>query len=164
MNADHDAARKVIRSAAEAILKAMKTVSLYSESNIEDPDRFERELEALTRLGVQKTSIVIQKGQRGAGQTAILANPRPKRTRPKLQSVVVMLHSAAVELLTHAGLTPTTGTGANVARLGALLCVAAGVPLMSGESTKAARLACSPRELLADSGITFQEVLPNLNP
>lgn len=181
LDADHEAAQKKVREAAEAMMNALMAVHalepwieteegrvcLSSSLPLEDPERFERDVHTLTRYGVQETSWVIQEG-RWAGQTVTCANPPRKKTRPKIPPVVVMLHCAAQEMLKQCGINPTKGSSqtakrdssASVTHLGGLLCSAAGVFLTGGESTKAARLACSPRELFAAAGITWKEIKP----
>jgi len=126
-------------------------ICLHSDLPLEDPDAFERDLETMTHLGIPEPIIN-------------LANPRPTTGRNRLPVVVVGLHGAAKDMLERAGIKASTGTGGSVASLGALLCSAAGVQLKFGESTKAARLACSFREMLAASGITYSKILPKLNP
>ncbi len=174
---DHQAARNAVNKAAKALRDALGLVHklepwveteegrvcLSSLLPIEGPEGFEKALVELARWGEVETSWTIQEG-RWAGQTAILANPPRKRTRPTIPTAVIVLHMRAVSMLEAAGIDPTTGTGGSVAQLGALLCTAAGLLLKGGESTKAARLARSPRELLAHAGIDYSKVQPQSLP
>jgi len=180
LDADHQAARNAVNKAAKALQTALESVHklepwveteegrvcLHSLMPIDGPDGFEMALAELAKWGEVETSWTIKEG-RWAGHTAILANPPRKRTRPTIPPAVIVLHMRAVSMLKAAGIDPATGTGASVAKLGALLCAAAGLRLKGGESTKAARMASSPRELLAHAGIDYSKVqpqsLPNLD-
>ena len=141
-------ARQAIRKAAESMLEAMNTVNLYSESNMEDPDRFKQDLEILV------SEIPQRKKKPGARE---------------LSTVVKAAHQWAKTMLDQCGVKPTSGSSetaesdlsANVARLGAFLCSALGITLPKGESTKAARLACSAVEFLVDCGI---RLAPEIEP
>jgi hypothetical protein len=84
-----------------------------------------------------------------AGHNICLTLPTKKQRRPRLSVRVLALHCQAKFGLILCGIHPSKGTGGNVARLGALLCAVAGIPLVKKESTKAARLACSTDELMA---------------
>jgi hypothetical protein len=177
---DHQAARNAVNKAAKALQNALGLVHrlepwveteegptcLHSLLPIDSPEGFETALSELAKWGEVETSWTIQEG-RWAGHTAILANPPRKRTRPTIPPAVIVLHMRAVSMLKAAEIDPATGTGASVAKLGALLCAAAGLRLKGGESTKAARMARSPRELLAHAGIDYSKVqpqsLPNLD-
>lgn len=177
LDAYHQAARSAVNKAAKALQKALGTVHklepwveteagpscLNSLLPIDGPEGFETALSELAKWGEVETSWTIQEG-RWAGHTAILANPPRKRTRPTIPPAVIVLHMRAVFMLEVAGIDPATGTGASVAKLGALLCAAAGLRLKGGESTKAARMASSPRELLAHAGIDYSKLQPQSLP
>ena len=177
LDADHHAARNAVSKAAKALQTALGSVHklepwveteagpecLNSLLPIDGPEAFESALAKLAKWGEVETSWTIQQG-RWAGQTAVLANPPRKRTRPTIPTAVIVLHMRAVSMLEVSGIAPATGTGGNVARLGALLCAAAGLLLKGGESNKAARIASSPRELLAHAGIDYSKVQPQSLP
>ncbi len=177
LDADHQAARNAVNKAAKALQNALGLVHklepwveteegptcLNSLLPIDGPEGFETALSELAKWGEVETSWTIQEG-RWAGHTAILANPPRKRTRPTIPTAVQVLHMQTVSMLEAAGIDPTTGTGGSVATLGALLCAAAGLRLKGGESTKAARMARSPRELLAHAGIDYSKVRPQTLP
>lgn len=143
---DYEAKEKQMRAAAKAMLEALAAVQeskplWASGEGLEDPERFEREVNILARMGERKMYLKTPEGYQFQGLGI------QKKTRPKLPVAVVLLHADAREMLENAGLKASAGTGASVARLGALLCAAAGIPPKGNESTKAARLACSLSEL-----------------
>ncbi len=151
LDARHDAARKAIRKAAQSMQKAVSAVhALENRFNgealenllpLEAPERFEADCHALAQWGVQEI---------------IFENPPPTTGRPKLPPVVLMLHQIAVSMLEAAGIAPATGTGASVAKLGALLCVAAGLHLEKGESTQAARQAVDYADPVSGAAALFR--------
>ena len=177
---EQDNALRAIRSAAEAMSKALQTAhaltpkqsrgaGMPEEDNpnlplpLMDLARFEGEIESLTRLGVQREPVVLY--QTAGTRESIIQNPPKDKAgaggRHKIAAFTMFMHVSAREMLEHLGIKPTTGSSqnpvryqtANVARLGALLCAAAGRPLRRGESTKAARLACNRAEAFAYVGI-----------
>jgi hypothetical protein len=186
LDTEYESAALQVNKTAKAMQRAFealhsvehKSGCLRGHSPIEDLERFEESVgvlaswDGLKPEGVQEIYWVLRNGFGGnthafsdlllSKQIFRIAKSRPRKTKPKLPLAILMLHCAAVEMLKRCGMAPTGGSSvnvrdssANVARLGELLCTVAGFP--GGESTRAARLACSP---LADAGIAMGELLP----
>ena len=172
LGSEHTAALASIQKAAAALwhgLEALRGLDpwahddetgekspMYQVLPVEDPQQLEVDLRALSTMGDGPKNEVeaLHRGVRRwkvkngpwAGRSIRLQLPAKIQTRPRLPGPVLDLHQAAVTHLKQCGLNPSVGTGGNIAKLGGLYCAAAVIELKSGESTKAARLARSPRE------------------
>jgi|GEM_PF-5299227 len=188
------AAQESIREAATTMLKALEIIDKGIEHNIcqkqTDPKRFEREFQnftslkntgrfmdevkSLTCLEVQKKPVKIYQIGKGDNKKIfqIVPNNSSGKGRKPLSEFVISIHHSAKKILNHWGIKSTTGSSstakkdesANVAKLGGLLCAAAGQPLPSGESTKAARLVCLREEAFEYVRITEISGAPEPSP
>jgi hypothetical protein len=125
LDARHQAARSTVIKAAQSLQAALISVNPLSGK---DASQLAHHLEML----VSSTPWTVQKLPTGKGG------------RPRLSRTIQGLHHAAKGMLQKAGIPPHSGSGASIARLGALLCAAAGINLPKGESTEAARNAITP--------------------
>lgn len=148
--------------------ETMRLSLMYDVLPVENPNQLEADLQSLSTMGAinekshyRGTRLWVVKSGPFAERLVRLQLPAKKPTRPRLPEYILNLHQTAITKLKGCGMTPSLGTGGNVAKLGALLCTAAGFPLKQGESTKAARLARYHGERLAytKGGKTVKRVI-----
>jgi len=172
LSTEHREAIESIQKAAQGMLKGLgalrelapwvtnvETGQLYPMYDVlpsENLQQLEVDLKSLSKMGgVNERSRyrggrfwMVESGP-WAGRRILLRLPAKKLTRPRIPEYILNLHRQALGFLERCEMPPSLGTGGNVAKLGALLCAAAGFTLKQGESTKAARLARYPEERFA---------------
>jgi len=136
---------------------------------LESPCRFKGELDSLTRIGVQKDAIRLAYRFPDLEFDVYLEPPK-QRTKDPIPADILELHSRAKLFLEYFGIKPAMGSwmatkrkrSGNVARLGALLCAAAGLlpKAWPWESTAAARLTFATDEAIKHAGISLREAKP----
>lgn len=139
------AARERVVDAAKTLLAALQGARDLGidDFSMEPPpggEQLELALEALTASAWAEQTDWYQRHRPGRGK-------KKSGSRRDLPQAVLRAHQLARSLLTacgvHCAIGPTSSGGAALTKLGALLCLAAGIKLPAGESTAAAELAGS---------------------